>query len=408
MTNVQVTGKFGSDQSGAVAVIFALACIMLIGTVGLAIDGGRAYQLASKQAAVLDAAALAGAKAMKENGASDDEIRNTVKAYIDAHLNNGSLTGASAQAPVVLIDRANDTVGVELDTTVHNYFGSVLGIDKIGIHKTTTAVYSVKDVELGMMLDTSGSMNDFGKLTDLKAAVRDLVDLMMPGTPGAPKVRIGFAPYATALNAGAFADIAKGTPYGTSTVPPDTCVSERRASEGGFTDDAPAFGMLSGSKATSCPANAILPITNNKSALISTIDGYTADGATAGHLGAAWAWYLISPKWASVWGYSSQPAAYGDKKTIKSVLLMTDGMFNTEYEPDNGTSAQQVAQLCTNMKAQGVTVFTVGFQAPSEVLPTLQDCASSTSYYFDASNGSDLREAFRKIGDELVSLRIKK
>ena len=406
MRRISKIDGFLDDRSGAIALIFALTSLVVVGVIGLAIDGGRAYNLATKQSAVLDAAALAGAKAMKEAGASDDQIKQIVKSFVDAHMNNGSLHGTTTGTPDVVIDRTKDTVDVTMTSTIQNYFGPILGYDTFQVAKGTTAIYSVKDVELGLMLDVSGSMGNSGKLSDLKSAVKDLLEILLPETPGAPNVRIGYAPYATSVNAGIFAAIAKGK--GAEEIL-NKCVSERLIHNGGFTDDPPKLGHVMGSKPTSCPINEILPITSDKSALASTIDSYVASGSTAGHLGAAWAWYLVSPKWSEIWpSPESTPVPYENKSVLKAVVIMTDGMFNTEYEPDNGVSAEQAEQICTNMKAAGVTVFSVGFQAPAQVAPTLQLCASKAEYYFDAADGSALSDAFKRIADELTALRVKK
>lgn len=45
----------------------------------------------------------------------------------------------------------------------------------------------------------------------------------------------------------------------------------------------------------SLPDKAIVPLSDNKTALKNSINSYTAAGSTAGHIGIAWAWYLLSP-----------------------------------------------------------------------------------------------------------------
>jgi hypothetical protein len=85
---------------------------------------------------------------------------------------------------------------------------------------------------------------------------------------------------------------------------------------------------------------------------------------------------------------------------------MTDGMFNTYYEGANGDSAAQARTLCTNMKAAGITIYTVGFQVPPEVLPVLQHCATSPKHFFDAASGQELSQTFRTIAERLSGLRL--
>ena len=71
-----------------------------------------------------------------------------------------------------------------------------------------------------------------------------------------------------------------------------------------------------------------------------------------------------------------------------------------------GVASEMLDQFLMNMKAAGVTVFTVGFHAPANVLPTLRDCASSADYFYDAYDASALTGAFRRIADELSQLKL--
>ena len=80
-----------------------------------------------------------------------------------------------------------------------------------------------------------------------------------------------------------------------------------------------------------CVTPTIMPLSSDKTALHTTIGTLTANGSTAGHIGIAWGWYMISPNWGGLFPSGSQPAAYGAPHTIKAVILMTDGDFNTDY-----------------------------------------------------------------------------
>jgi len=62
---------------------------------------------------------------------------------------------------------------------------------------------------------------------------------------------------------------------------------------------------------------------------------------------------------------------------MKVAIIMSDSEFNTSYESANGGSKAQARELCDNMKAAGLRIYTVGFQAPATALPILQYCATS-------------------------------
>lgn len=149
-----------------------------------------------------------------------------------------------------------------------------------------------------------------------------------------------------------------------------------------------------------------MPLSDDPDALKRTIGGLSAGGGTAGHIGTAWANYLISPKWSGIWPGASAPVAYNDSKTIKAIVLMTDGEFNTWYVGANGSSDAQARKLCTEMKKDNVVVYSIGFMSPPAAQALLKNCASSADHYFNASNGNELRSAFIEIANNLNNLRL--
>lgn len=164
-----------------------------------------------------------------------------------------------------------------------------------------------------------------------------------------------------------------------------------------------------------CRATGPVPLTEDKDALKAHVQGMTANGGTAGHLGVAWGWYLISPNWAAIWPETSRPWDYDEVHATKVVILMTDGDFNSSHPSAAKGSFAQAMDLCDAMKAApaNVQIYTVGFQVPSNVQKTsegetiLQYCATTPAYAFDASNGEELKDVYRKIARSISNLRIK-
>lgn len=214
-----------------------------------------------------------------------------------------------------------------------------------------------------------------------------------------------------------------------------TCVSERAGAQA-YTDAAPTVSARVGRNYPStsgnpCPSAVILPLNSNKSTLKSLINGLSVTGSTAGHIGMAWGWYSVSPNFNGLW--SGSPAgAYAPEDTLKAVIIMTDGEFNTPYHTGviarnagygsggtwdkinqnatNGDPFDQGEALCDAMKAQGIIVYTVGFQiaAGGNAADLLASCASSGDHAYLPSSGSDLSEAFAAIGRDITRLRISK
>ena len=164
-----------------------------------------------------------------------------------------------------------------------------------------------------------------------------------------------------------------------------------------------------------CRESGPVPLTEDKDALKAHVQAMTANGGTAGHLGVAWGWYLLSPNWQSVWPEVSKPWDYDEVNVTKAVILMTDGDFNVNHPTASKNSFRQAMDLCDAMKAEpaNVQVYTVGFQVPSYVQKTsdgrtiMEYCATSPSFAFDASNGEELKDVYREIAQSISDLRIK-
>lgn len=214
----------------------------------------------------------------------------------------------------------------------------------------------------------------------------------------------------------------------------NNCATER--STNAYTDDAPSttyLGFDYTSNGDACVDQVIQPLTTNKTTLHALANSLTATGSTAGHLGLAWGWYMISPNFSYLWPTASQPAAYTGANLIKAVILMTDGDFNSAYcngviaadsgsgsgsssthincDATNGSSLSQAGTLCANIKGmQNTTLYTVGFDLGSNTsaLNFLQSCASDPSDFFRADTGTDLTNAFKSIAQNLNSLRLSK
>ena len=156
---------------------------------------------------------------------------------------------------------------------------------------------------------------------------------------------------------------------------------------------------------------AVIPLTNDRATLETFFDAATIGGSTPGHLGHAWAWYMLSPKWNSIWPNESQAAEYTDKNVMKAAIIMTDGEYNTQYTDE--TSKAQALALCNGMRQAGIKVFTIGFgftgnAADTAAADTLKQCVNNEAgSYFLAYDGDALRQAFKDIGQKLKGAQIK-
>lgn len=212
------------------------------------------------------------------------------------------------------------------------------------------------------------------------------------------------------------------------------CVSERVGGQS-LTDAAPSVATVGYNYASTSNAcdtgTGIIPLTTDTAALHNRINSLTATGSTAGQVGAAWGWYMVSPNWGYLWpSAANRPAAYGTPETQKIVVLMTDGAFNSPYcqgviardalsgsgstsdhincNATNGSSASQTIAICNAMKQRNIIVYTVGFHIDNDAtaLSVFRQCATDESHFYLADDRTTLQNAFQQIGQSISQLRL--
>ena len=432
-SKIAAARTFNRDENGSIAIIFGLSSAVMCMFVGLAFDVGRSYSSQQRIAAAADAAALSAAKGIRLENMTDAQAKAYGRKVFDEDMRNGAGNWTDVHDVKFIIDRMTSKVTVEVDASVKTTFAGLAGISKLASPAAATAVFEARDIEVAVQLDLTGSMcSPCSKIDALKDATRDLVHVLIPASATAQKVRVGFAPFSAGVNVGPYLRDVDGN-RGSS----NNCVYERRSSTNAKTDEAPigtdAFKIRSDLTAPprtsiqDCPAAEIVPLTSDRKKLLDVVDTFVAGGSTAGQLGAAWAWNLVSPKWKDVWPLASRPVDYGTAHTDKVVILMTDGVYNTIGGVNYGDTSTQATtassisvDLCTNMKDAGVTVYTVGFDldsignaaAKTRATDTLKACAGRKGnahpedFFFKAKTGDELRGAFNHIASDIIRLRL--
>ena len=433
------------DEGGAALLYFTVAIVPLLTVVGVAVDLGRILLVKQELTNAADAAAIAvGA----QTGLTADEANGLAQSFVQAHY--------SGKVKSLSVSNAATQVDVDVTAQVTMVFLQILNTQSVDISVKAQALRPQGKLEIALVLDQTGSMAG-QRILDLKAAAKDLIDIVVWNNQTEEYYsKVAIVPYAAGVNVGAYASSVRGSiASGTCLVPGclffqflnisgqvkinqvSTCVTERTGLQA-FTDAAPTValvGPLYPPASSPCPSNMIVPLTNNKSLLKDNVDALVVSGGTAGHLGVAWGWYLLSPNWGYLWP-ASQPAPYTDLGKFdakgfpllqKIIVLMTDGAFNTAFcqgvvskdsinggadrincNAPNGSSFVQAESLCGNIKATGIKVFTVGFDvgADKSAKDLLAKCATDSSYAYLASSGNELRQAFRDIATRISALRL--
>lgn len=158
---------------------------------------------------------------------------------------------------------------------------------------------------------------------------------------------------------------------------------------------------------TSCLDVEPFELSHNHTQIDQYINRLYASGGTAGHQGVAWGWYLISPEWSDVFDNHAEPLSYEEPDTVKAMIIMTDGEFNSQEYGGQGSSKDQAKALCDKIKDAGVVVYTIAFQAPDEGEEVLAYCATKDEFALTAANGQELKDQYQYIATSISDLRIK-
>lgn len=455
--------SFASNRSGNVTMAFGLSILIMFSTGGGAVDFARYHHSKAKLHAALDSAVLAGGRALQVSGSEDFNVAILAAQQYFEKMRPTDLIGND---PVFSVIENGTVLRAQANLSMRTPFLSMLGIDSLPANIMTEAAIAAggnagTNLEISLMLDMTGSMAG-QKIADLKLAAKDLIDIVVWSDQSQYTSKVALAPFSARVNVGSYldkvSDVQATRNFSGTSLKGITCVTERTGADE-FTDEKPVslatVSAFRGDKGNAARGNQnnysstglcrtwsngawveypeIMPLSSDKTALKNRIDSLPAVGSTAGSLGTAWAWYLLSPKWNGIWQGENMPAPYSDITTLgpkgqpklrKVAVLMSDGIYNTKGGTnygDGSTEAQTISAnavtLCNNMKAAGIKVYTIGFQLGGNQLATdtLKACASrdaddpadSPSYFFSASSGSELRGAFRQIALQLATLRLR-
>jgi Flp pilus assembly protein TadG len=460
--------RFRQDQSGNVAIVMALIAVVMMLSIGAAVDLGRWLHARDQTISAVDAAVLAGGRALQVN--SKDQaaaIAAAQKYYIQNVTSRLPVTDDTVSFAV-----APDGMGVVASGSAYikTPFLQFAAIDKLALISRSQTQFSKSEIQVGgnggqnveisLILDVTGSMAG-SKIVDLRDAAKKLVDIVIWEDQSEFYAKVAVIPYSMGVNVGTYAQKVRGSvspgtctsegcnnfkftnTYNQSkTFAISTCVSERKGSNA-FTEVAPSTAPLGRNypaPGNPCLSNQIVPLSSDKEALKTKISGLAASGSTAGHVGVAWGWYMLSPNFGYLWP-SSMPAPYTDLKQLgpkgapklrKIAILMSDGEYNSAYckgvisqdstngsgdaadhincNAPNGSSFTQAGTLCTNMKKTGIEVFTIGFDIVNDqrARDLMTNCATDPSKVYMATDGEQLKQAFLDIALKLSSLYISK
>jgi Flp pilus assembly protein TadG len=229
-------------RRGGIAVMTALLAVPLVGMVGVAVDGARAWLLRSRLHTALDAAALAGARNISLPAAQRDAeiaamfwtnygVRATgyTPAQATGRAWRGFLDASTTLDAPLAVDTS--TMRVSARAVLDTSFARVIGFNGLTVRASADARRADLGMELALVLDITGSMETNCTLPSdrtqydcfvttvprvpgttitsrnnnidlLRLAAADMVNILYGNRETVPNLWVSVVPYTTTVNLG--------------------------------------------------------------------------------------------------------------------------------------------------------------------------------------------------------------
>ncbi|MGB7406803.1 MAG: pilus assembly protein TadG-related protein [Pacificimonas sp.] len=191
----------------------AIGIVTSLSAMGAGVDMSRAYLAQTELQIAVDAAALAGGRTLRlDTGASDtidpgSEAYIAINEYFGANFPPGYL-GSSLKPLTIKGERKGSDVDIEVaaEGVISTTFAAVLGIDTLPISASSNAETSrdldAKPAEVMLVLDNTGSMASGSRMSDMKNAVGEFLEVVYGEEEVQNDIAIGMLPYNTMVNVG--------------------------------------------------------------------------------------------------------------------------------------------------------------------------------------------------------------
>jgi Flp pilus assembly protein TadG len=398
---------FCGDDSGGVAIAFGLSLATILTCSGVAMDYSRASNARTSLQSALDSAVLQAGKSVLATGnrITVGEIRRSLRTYLSAE--------DAALIKTVEVSQTSSKLEATATSSVKSFFGTFTGRERIPVLAQASIPIGSTRLEIALVLDSTGSMAQLGKMNALKQAANELVDTVAAAKTAGSEVAFAIVPFTSQVrvplsNANAsWIDFRTGQTNPADNADKATwngCVMDRdkphntkksKPTQGKSEEAYPAV--------QTCKWPNLQPISGldtNVAAVKSRINALIPDGNTNTTIGLTWGNNVLTP--GSPMGDGSSTVA---GRAIRMMVFLTDGM-NTEdrFAQTPVQMDADMRELCRNSKSGNIRIFTIRVIEGNE--PLLQECASNPGDYYRVDNTSGLINAFREIASKMTKLRL--
>jgi len=328
-------------------------------------------------------------------------------------------------------------------------FFRMVGLGQLPVIARSAADHVRQPVEISLVLDISGTMRYDRRLLNLQPAANAFIDSVMPEGSD-PITSVNLIPYAGQVNPGpvVFEMLGGNRSHHKSSCPEftDADFDGPGMPSAGSYGQVPHFHHWEIDRDWMdwgwCPSDdtAITYMSNDAEALHTAINDIRLHDGTGTYNAMKWGLALLDPSarptiasLASAGivdpAFANRPAPWEDDRTLKFIILMTDGQITGQNRPDDpddprldtlevldnripytnvvnrGQGLNRFYGLCEMAHELGVTVFTIAFEAPGPAVVEMKRCASSLSHFYDV-HGAGIDAAFRQIASTINKLKL--
>jgi hypothetical protein len=359
-------------------------------------------------------------------------------------------TDASGLAVSATYSTANGSqVVLNATSNVKTSFMGLMGFNSLNVAVNSQVAWGNTKLRVALVLDTTGSMASAGKMDALKAATKSLLTTLKNSAAKDGDVHVSIIPFSKDINVGPKnykknwidwtewdfkngkcskkkpnhdeyenkleCTLALGNWNPDNHITWNGCVMDRglQLLPSILNTDTNVLPVDLLNLETKYAAEQykdcsppIMPLSYDWSAMNDLVDSFYPAGMTNQGIGLAHGWMSL------VGGgpYPPPPPEDPNYKYSKIIILMSDGL-NTQnrWYKNAGQIDGRQQMTCNNVKAAGVTVYTIHVNTDGDPMSTLlKSCASAPDKFWMLTSASQLVGTFNTIGTNLANLRIAK
>ncbi|WP_460274931.1 Tad domain-containing protein [Celeribacter sp. ULVN23_4] len=396
--------SYQQDEEGSLAIFGLFAFVMMLLLAGIGLDVVRHETLRVELQNTLDRAVLAATNLENTNDPEEVVTDYFAKAGLSAYLSDVEVTTQGDSRIVTAY----------ADATISTYFMKFASVDTLSMSSYSTAEQGLSGLEISLVLDVSGSMSSYSRLTNLKTAAQEFTEVIFDNA-ASDELAISVIPYATQVNAGAdildtlnlldahdeshcinFEEDDFSTVGLEYTADETTRYYEQTMDFDPFKYNWNNLDM--DLEQETCPVESsreILPFSNDQDTIDTFIQSLSAVGNTSIDLGVKWGAALLDPSAQAITdamvadgkltsAASGHPADASDAQ--KYMVVMTDGSHTSQYYmPDPYRSDDESTDVYNT--SDGEIYVGADRESCSYYYGYAYNC-STTTYYTKLSSGN--------------------